>query len=196
MDVVRFFAPKIRRTPCLSAHFDTSRSTSAAASAPSTTPRPAVPPRAVPGWPSGLRLVWWVTMRPSRRLLGSKVFCRPPLPMIASFPGTLWRDSQHPKRMEQAKARLGYYRRRDTSAYYAALFLLTSSAELWQRTVNCFYRHGFEAATRTAGGFRSRTTPFSRRRGTSTAARSPRPRTCRTGILWTTRPCASLSTPP
>ena len=66
--------------------------------------------------------------------------------VIADFPGTLWRDSQHPERMGRAKARLGYSRRRDTPAFYAALFLLTSSAGLWQRTVNCFYRHGFEAA--------------------------------------------------
>lgn len=66
--------------------------------------------------------------------------------VIAGFPGTLWRDDRHPERMERAKARLGYYRRRDTSAYYAALFLLASSAGLWRRTVNCFYRHGFEAA--------------------------------------------------
>ena len=66
--------------------------------------------------------------------------------VIADFPGTLWRDSQHPERMERAKARLGYSRRRDTPAFYAALFLLTSSAGLWQRTVNCFYRHAFEAA--------------------------------------------------
>ena len=29
---------------------------------------------------------------------------------------------------------------------YAALFLLTSSAELWRRTANCFYRQGFEPA--------------------------------------------------
>ena len=67
-------------------------------------------------------------------------------PLIASFPGTLWQDSQHPERMERAKARLGYYRRRDTPAYYAALFLMTSSAELWRRTANCFYRQGFEPA--------------------------------------------------
>ena len=38
------------------------------------------------------------------------------------------------------QARLGYYRRRDTPAFYAALFLLTSSAELRKRTANCFYR--------------------------------------------------------
>ena len=66
--------------------------------------------------------------------------------IIAAFPGTLWRDSQHPERMERAKARLSYSRRRDTPAYYAALFLLTSDTELWRRTANCFYRQGFEAA--------------------------------------------------
>ena len=66
--------------------------------------------------------------------------------VIASFPGTLWRDDQHQERMEGAKAHLGYCRRRDTPAYYAALFLLTSSAGLWQRAANCFYRRGFEPA--------------------------------------------------
>lgn len=66
--------------------------------------------------------------------------------VIAGFPGTLWRDSQHAERMEQTKTRLGYYRRRDTPSYYAALFLLTSSTGLWRRTVNCFHRRGFEPA--------------------------------------------------
>lgn len=66
--------------------------------------------------------------------------------LIASFPGSLWRDERHQERMECAKARLGYYRHRDTPAFYAALFLLTSSAELWKRTANCFYRQGFEPA--------------------------------------------------
>ena len=54
--------------------------------------------------------------------------------------------------MEYAKARLGYYRRRDNPAFYAALFLLTSSAELWKRTANCFYRQGFEPAYTVLGG--------------------------------------------
>ena len=66
--------------------------------------------------------------------------------VVADFSGTLWRDNQNQERMEGTKARLGWYRRRDTPAYYAALFLLTSSDELWQRTANCFYRQGFEAA--------------------------------------------------
>ena len=48
--------------------------------------------------------------------------------------------------------RMHYYRRRDTPAFYAALFLLTSSAELWKRSANCFYRKGFEPAYAVLGG--------------------------------------------
>ncbi|MFQ7857419.1 MAG: hypothetical protein ACLRIS_22010 [Flavonifractor plautii] len=33
-----------------------------------------------------------------------------------------------------------------------ALFLLTSSAELWKRSANCFYRKGFEPAYAVLGG--------------------------------------------
>lgn len=72
--------------------------------------------------------------------------------LIACFPGSLWKDERHQERMEYAKARLGYYRRRDTPAFYAALFLLTSSAELWKCTANCFYRQGFEPAYAVLGG--------------------------------------------
>ena len=42
--------------------------------------------------------------------------------LITCFPGSLWKDERHQERMEYAKARLGYYRRRDTPAFYAALF--------------------------------------------------------------------------
>ena len=72
--------------------------------------------------------------------------------LITCFPGSLWKDERHQERMEYAKARLGYYRRRDNPAFYAALFLLTSSAELWKRTANCFYRQGFEPAYTVLGG--------------------------------------------
>lgn len=72
--------------------------------------------------------------------------------LVARFPGSLWRDEAHQERMELARARLGSYRRRDTPAFYAALFLLTSNAELWRRTANCFYRQGFEPAYGLLGG--------------------------------------------
>ena len=112
-------------------------------------------------------------------------------PLIAGFPGTLWRGGQHTERMERAKARLGYYRRRDTPTYYAALFLLTSSAELCRRTANCFYRQGFEAAYADRRGISLQDYALlAAARDLYGAALFPRPRTCQTGTLWTTRPCA------
>ena len=64
---------------------------------------------------------------PRNRLLAPRLRA-----LVASFPGSLWKDGTHKERMEYAKTRLHYYRRRDTPAFYAALFLLTSSAELWK----------------------------------------------------------------
>ena len=84
---------------------------------------------------------------PQHRLLAPRLRV-----LIACFPGSLWKDERHQERMEYAKARLGYYRRRDTPAFYAALFLLTSNAELWKCTANCFYRQGFEPAYAVLGG--------------------------------------------
>ena len=50
--------------------------------------------------------------------------------------------------MEWFNHQLGYNPRRNAPAYYAALYLLTSSEELHRRTSNCFYRKGlaFELA--------------------------------------------------
>ena len=70
---------------------------------------------------------------PRNRLLAPRLRA-----LVASFPGSLWKDGTHKERMEYAKTRLHYYRRRDTPAFYAALFLLTSSAELWKRSATCF----------------------------------------------------------
>ena len=38
----------------------------------------------------------------------------------------------------------GYRRRRDTNAYYAAMYLLTSNDDIYRRTANCFCKHGIE----------------------------------------------------
>ena len=46
--------------------------------------------------------------------------------------------------MEQVKIRQGYSKKRDSPAYYAALYLLTSSAELYQRTDLCFIKRGID----------------------------------------------------
>ena len=38
----------------------------------------------------------------------------------------------------------GYRRRRDTNAYYAAMYLLTSNDDVYRRTANCFCKDGIE----------------------------------------------------
>lgn len=60
---------------------------------------------------------------------------------IAAFPGSLFPDKEHEKRMEDAKARVGLRRKRDTTEYFAAMFLLTASGDLSRRSMDC-YGHG------------------------------------------------------
>lgn len=66
------------------------------------------------------------------------------LETIRSYPGTFWINKQHQKRMEMLNHRLGYVPKRNTSVYYAVMYLLASSDELLQRTSNCFFRKGIE----------------------------------------------------
>ena len=42
------------------------------------------------------------------------------------------------------KVRQGYRRRRDTPAYYAAMYLLTANEDICTRAANCFCRYGIE----------------------------------------------------
>ena len=56
----------------------------------------------------------------------------------------IWNDEKHQWRMEQVTIRQGYSKKRDSHAYYAALYLLTSSAELYQRTDLCFTKRGID----------------------------------------------------
>ena len=46
--------------------------------------------------------------------------------------------------MQWFNHRLGYVPQRNTNAYYAAMYLLTSNEELHKRTSNCFYKLGVE----------------------------------------------------
>ena len=46
--------------------------------------------------------------------------------LIKHYPGSLWSNEQHERRMQYQCAAQGYRRRRDTNAYYAAMYLLTS----------------------------------------------------------------------
>lgn len=53
-----------------------------------------------------------------------------------------WKNEEHFRRFERLQAILGYYKRRDTDAYYAALFLISSDEELVVRMVDCFSKKG------------------------------------------------------
>ena len=63
---------------------------------------------------------------------------------VQLFHGSLWLNEGHRQRMEALKAREGSDRRRDTPAYFAAMYLLTANDDLFLRSANCFCRHGIE----------------------------------------------------
>ena len=64
--------------------------------------------------------------------------------LIKHYPGSLWSNEQHERRMQYQRTVQGYRRRRDTNAYYAAIYLLTSNDDIYRRTANCFCKHGIE----------------------------------------------------
>lgn len=63
---------------------------------------------------------------------------------IEHYPGTFWLNKQHKDRMEMFNHRLGYVPKRNTPVYYAVMYLLTTTEELFRRTSNCFYHKGIE----------------------------------------------------
>ena len=63
---------------------------------------------------------------------------------IRRFSGSLFLTAAHYQRMERMKVRQGYRRRRDTPAYYAAMYLLTANEDICTRATNCFCRYGIE----------------------------------------------------
>ena len=63
---------------------------------------------------------------------------------IRRFTGSLFLTSVHRRRMEDAKIRQGCRKRRDTPAYFAAMYLLTANGDLYSRTASCFRKHGIE----------------------------------------------------
>lgn len=64
--------------------------------------------------------------------------------LFQDFSGSLWADKDHKSRIEMLDRRLGYNKKRNTPAYYAAMFLLTSNESIYRRTGNCFYSRGVE----------------------------------------------------
>ena len=102
-------------------------------------------PTASPGWRSGSRLGLWATKRPSwRRFPGTSTRTTRLHTAIRRFSGSLFLTAAHYQRMERMKVRQGYRRRRDTPAYYAAMYLLTANEDICTRAANCFCRYGIE----------------------------------------------------
>ena len=64
--------------------------------------------------------------------------------LVKHYPGSLWSNEQHERRMQFERAVQKYRRRRDTSVYHAAMYLLTANDDLHRRTANCFCKHGIE----------------------------------------------------
>ena len=58
--------------------------------------------------------------------------------VLGFYDKSFWKDEDHFRRFQIAQAVLGYSRRRNTNAYYAALFLLTSDEDLLRRALDCF----------------------------------------------------------
>lgn len=63
---------------------------------------------------------------------------------IRRFSGSLFLNADHRQRVENLKIRMGYSRRRDKPAYFAAMYLLTANADIYSRAANCFCHHGIE----------------------------------------------------
>ena len=67
------------------------------------------------------------------------------LPKLAEeYPGTFFLDDRHRSRMEFLNTQLGYVPGRNTPAYYAAMYLLTSNEIIYWRMANCFCRNGLD----------------------------------------------------
>lgn len=68
------------------------------------------------------------------------------------FFGSLFLTADHRQRMKKLEARLGCRRGRDTPAYFAVMYLLTSNEDLYHHAANCFCRYGIEFAYATLRG--------------------------------------------
>ena len=57
--------------------------------------------------------------------------------LVSACSHSFWKDEQHWQRFAAAQAIFGIYRKRNTPAYYAALYILTSDDSLFRRTADC-----------------------------------------------------------
>ena len=64
--------------------------------------------------------------------------------VIRCFIGSMFLTAAHRQRMERTKARMGHRKRRDTPAYFAAMYLLTVNEQLYSCTRDCFVPNGLK----------------------------------------------------
>ena len=64
--------------------------------------------------------------------------------VIRCFTGSMFLTAAHRQRMERTKARMGHRKRRDTPAYFAAMYLLTVNEQLYSCTRDCFVPNGLK----------------------------------------------------
>ena len=57
--------------------------------------------------------------------------------LLASFGNSFWKDKAHQDRFNLAQAVYGTYKKRNTPAYYAVLYLITSDESLFRCTADC-----------------------------------------------------------
>lgn len=60
--------------------------------------------------------------------------------LTSTFPGTMWSDGGHERRMNAVSYYAGHNRKRDTNEYFAALYLLSADRDLYRRTMSCHNR--------------------------------------------------------
>lgn len=64
--------------------------------------------------------------------------------VVHRFTGSLFLSPGHERRMECMKIEQGHRPKRNTPAYYAAMYLLTSDEGLCRRTEGCFCKQGIK----------------------------------------------------
>lgn len=58
--------------------------------------------------------------------------------ILSLYDKSFFKDEAHLRRFERLKVALGYYKKRNTEAFYAVLYLLSSDEELLMRGLDCF----------------------------------------------------------
>lgn len=64
--------------------------------------------------------------------------------LIRHFPGSLWEDGEHRRRMDWQRAVLGCRPKRDTPQFIAAMYLITATETFYAHAANCLCRSGID----------------------------------------------------